>query len=193
MTSEPDSALHEASGQRRRNVRALLLLPPFVLVLASGVLLASSPLAWGAAAVLDVPDWVPTAIGAVVGLAGLWISLYSLRQTARYTQGDFEIFGLQLMLGVIMFVAGSGIMLTLALQLPDPDLYARTIQDDGDTAIGAVEIVVVSLFTGVLSIGLVWSGAYLYSYATANMKPNRISQRLPGEVDGVGELLRERR
>ena len=193
MTSEPDSALREASGQRRRNVRALLLLPPFVLVLASGVLLASSPLAWGAAAVLDVPDWVPAAIGAVVGLAGLWIGLYSLRQTARYTQGDFEIFGLQLVLGVIMFVAGSGIMLTLALQLPDPDLYARTIQDDGDTAIGAVEIVVVSLFTGGLSIGVVWVGAYLYSHAFANMEPNRISQRLPGEVDGVGELLRDRR
>ena len=180
------------STQQRKTLRALLLLPPFVLVVASIVLLASAPLSWGAAEVLDAPDWIPPIVGAIVALAGLWVGLYSLRHTAQGTRGDFSVFSLQLVLGILMFASGSAMMLTLAVQLPDTDTYARALDDDGSISIGVVELVVVSLVTGALCIGLVWVGAYLYSHAITNLRPNRISARLPGEVDGVGELLRRR-
>lgn len=173
--------------------RRLLLLLPLILWVASVILLASSPLSWGAAEVLDVPDWAPPLVGAVVALGSMWIALFSFRTTTRATRGDFEVFPLQLVFGSLMFLSGAATMLTLAVQLPNPDTYVRVIEEDPEVTVGATEIVVVSLLTGLLSIGCVWIGAYLYSHAITNMLPNRISARHADEVDGIGELLRRQR
>ena len=178
--------------QNKRRTRALLLLGPVPLVLAALVLLVVSPRAWGAAEVLDAPAWMPSVIGAAVALAGLWVGAYSLRKTRSETAGDFEVFGLQLVFGVFMFISGAAMMLAMAVQLPDAGTYERWLDQDGDFVGRARDFFVISVIYGVLNIGWIWAGAYLYTHAIANMQPNRISRRLPGEVDGVGELLRER-
>ena len=178
--------------QKRRNLRGLVLLPPLALVFASIALVAAAPLAWGAGEIIDIPDWMPPLVGVIIALGGLLVGLTALRKTGRETHGDFEVFGLQIAFGVIMFIAGSAMMIALVFKLPDTDTYAQMITDDG-THITATGFFVMSVITAAANIGVVWVGAYLYSHAFANMEPNRISQRLPGEVDGVGELLRERR
>ena len=180
------------TSQRRPRARALLLVAPALLVLASLVLLIASPTAWGAAAVLDAPAWLPPVLGVIVALAALWIGTYSFRKILRETYGDFEVFGLQLVFGVIMFISGAAMLLGLAVQLPDAGTYERWL-DDGEVVGRSRDYFVFSLIYGVLNIGWVWVGAYLYSHAITNMQPNRISARSPDEVDGVGELLRERR
>jgi hypothetical protein len=132
-------------------------------------------------------------LGLIVAMGGFAVAFFSLRHTLRTTRGDFEVFGLQLIFGTIMFLTGAAMMLSLVFQLPDPDTYARVLDDNGEYNASIAGFFILSLLLGAFNIGWVWVGAYLYSHALANMQPNRISARQPGETDGVGELLRERR
>ena len=190
MSAAPTRA---PSIQRKPTARLLLVMPPLVLLAASGLLMITSPFAWGAAEVLDAPDWMPPVLGIIVAIGGLSVGFFSLRHTLRTTHGDFEVFGLQLVFGVLMFVSGAAMMLSLVFQLPDTDTYARALDDNGEYTVSVSGFFILSLLLGAFNVGWVWVGAYLYSHAIANMQPNRISARHPGETDGVGELLRERR
>ena len=189
--SNESPALYE-TPQRRGNTRSLLLLPPLLLVLAAAVLILASPLAWGAGEIIDAPAWMAPLMGVIVGLGGLWVGLFSLRKTLRSTRGDFEVFGLQTVFGVLMFISGSVMLVSLATQLPSESTYARALDDDGQIQISALGFFASSMLLGAFQIGWVWIGAYLYSNAIDNQAPNRISARHPDEVDGVGVLLRER-
>ena len=173
--------------------RILLLLPPLALGVAALILLVVSPFSWGAAEVLNAPAWMPPVLGALTALGGLAVALYSLRKTLRTTRGDFEVFALQLVFGVLMFISGAAMLVSLAVQLPDPSLYTRFLDENGEYTLSPLGFFVVSLVMGAFNIGWVWAGAYLYSHAVADMEPNRISRRSPTEVDGVGQLLREHR
>jgi hypothetical protein len=191
MTNGPDI---EAGGAQRRPIaRRLLLLPPAFLVAAACVLVGVAPYAWGAGEVIDLPAWMPTAIGLLVASGGLLVGGYSLRKTLRETHGDFEVFGLQTVAGIIMFMSGGLMMLSVASELPDTANYRSMIDDDDEVGISPLGFFVVSLALAAFNIAWVWVGAYLYGHAFSNQEPNRISRRTPGEVDGVGALLRERR
>jgi hypothetical protein len=178
--------------QRRAGLRRLLLAPPALLVCASLVLLVASPFSWDAAEIADLPAWIPPALGILTGLGGLWVGAFAFQRTLRETRGDFEVFALQLAWGVIMFISGSLMMLGLTDRLPDPDTYAHLLDDNGNRTITPNDYFAFSFLFGLLQIGWVWVGAYLYSHAMSNLAPNRISARRPDEVDGVGVLLRER-
>ena len=186
-----DNEASNATLQRKPFLRNLLVLPPIFLVAAGCVLLVVSPSAWDAADNIEAPAWMPPTIGLLAALGGLWIGLYALKATLTATSGDFEVFGLQTVFGVIMFVSGGLLMLSLAFRLPDSGTYAGMIDDDGEVTISSLGFFIVSLALAAFNIGWIWVGAYLYSHAISNQQPNRISQRYPGEVDGVGALLRE--
>ena len=188
MTTENETT----TSQRKGQIRLLLLLLPGLLVVTSLALLVVSPFSWGAGAPIEMSDWMPPVIGVTAGLGALWVGLAALRKVARATRGDFEVFALQLVFGTLMFIAGSGLLLSLIDRLPDASTYEAFLDDDGEPPAAPAAFFVFSLIWGAFNIGWVWVGSYLYSNAISNQEPNRISRRDPDEVDGVGALLRER-
>jgi hypothetical protein len=190
MTDSNDEA---TTTQRRPLLRKLLLLPPAFLIVAAVVCLLASPFAWGAAEVIDAPDWAPVATGLLLAIGPLIIGRFALRKTLRDTRGDFDVFGLHVAGGFVMFVSGGLMLFSLVVRLPDSATYAQAINDEGEQTVSTWGFFLLSLVLGAFNVGWVWVGAYLYSHAVSNQQPNRISARTPGEVDGVGELLRERR
>ncbi len=178
--------------QRRPGVRLLLLLPPALLVLACLVLIAVSPFAWGAAKIIEAPDWMPPVLGILTALGGLWVGWFAIQTVRRETHGDFSVFSLQTAGGVLFLAIGVAMFLSLAVQLPDSDTYERAIDDEGKIQISPAGFFVTGLILGAIQTGLAWIGAYVYSHAVTNLSPTRLSVRDPNEVDGIGELLRER-
>jgi hypothetical protein len=186
----PAMSISPAIPQRRPLLRTLLLAPPALLGVAAMILLVTSPLAWDAGRNADLPAWTPPALGAFVALLGLLVAIFSLRRTLRETDGDFEVFGLHLVGGLLTFIFGAVMMVSLAIEIPDSANYTESSDRIGPSGRG---FFVMSLVLGAFNVGCIWVCAYLYSHAISNLQPNRISARLPGEVDGVGELLKESR
>jgi hypothetical protein len=135
---------------------------------------------------------MPPALGLLVALGGIWIGTYALRIVLRRTRGPFRVLKLQLVFGVVISLAGAAMMVALADRLPDSATYARALDENGDYTLPASAFFIMSLILGAFQLGWVWVGAYLYSHAITDDQPNRVSERHPGEVDGVAALLRER-
>jgi nitrate reductase gamma subunit len=154
--------------------------------------LVAAPYAWSAAAIIEIPDWMPSFVGLVIALGAIAIAAFTLRVFLRVTHGEFEVHSLQAAGGVLILLIVAAMIVGLAVQLPDPDSYKGAINDDGEITVGPTMFLASGLILTVVYEFLAWLGAYLYTHALTDMEPNRISRRLPGEVDGVGELLRER-
>jgi hypothetical protein len=168
-------------------------LPLVLLLLAGFAVLVAVPYAWGAASIIEIPDWMPSFIGLVVALAAIAIASYSLRGLLRVTRGEFEVHSLQAAGGALLLLVVAAMILGLALRLPDPASYEAAIDDDGEITVGPTMFLGSGIVLTVAYAFVAWLGSYLYTHAVTDMEPNRISRRLPNEVDGVGELLRERR
>lgn len=168
-------------------------LPLLFLLLAGFAALVAGPRAWAAASVIEIPDWMPSFIGLVVGLGAIAIASFSLRALLRVTRGEFEVHSLQAAGGALLLLVVAAMVLGLALRLPDPASYEAAINEDGENTVGPTMFLASGIVLAVAYGFVAWLGTYLYTHALTDMEPNRISRRLPNEVDGVGELLRERR
>ena len=178
-------------------LRAILTLPSAILVFVSGALLAAAPLAWGDADAIDAPAWMPVAIHGIVALAGLWIGIHAFRSVWRATHGRFDVARIQAALGLLMLATGTSLVLALLITIGDFGVYEGSLVESRPD--GTIERVSpAAAFLGGLvyaaaMTAAAWTGAALYANAITNMQPNRISARHPDEIDGIGELLKERR
>ena len=190
MTGED---FHGTTANRPRpGLRTALLLTPLFLLVASVALLVAAPFAWGAADIIDVPGWMPSFVGALIAGGGLALGMTALLRTLRVTRGDFETHPLQTAAGVIIIVTSAISLISLAMRIGDADTYTSAIDDHGEVTISPAVFLIGGLLLGIFTLAWCWVGTYLYGHAVADLQPNRISERHPGEVDGVGELLRER-
>jgi hypothetical protein len=182
------------SGRQQRQVeRSLLLIPPLALVSGSLTLLAASLLSWGAASEIGARDWMPPVAGLIVAAGGLLLGGYELREVLKRTQGDFSLFPLQLVAGSLLLVLGAGMQIAIAVDIGDPSTYEHLKEPDGTVRTSPTVYFIGSTVLSAFTLVYVWTAAYVYGMAITNQKPNRISERKPGEVDAIGELIRERK
>lgn len=176
--------------QKRRTLRVLMAAMPVVLIVASFTLLTLSPTVWASEESRVEPPWLPVLSAAIMGLVGGVVGLYALREVLRRTLGDFEVFGLQVYFGVLAFPVGALIQFNY---IPVLNFIMQTTENDPLDQSGT-GILAFSLLTlgGCFLLGIVWCGAYVFAQAITNHRPNMLSQRGPNEIDGIGELLKER-
>ena len=177
---------------RRRRTRALLALPLLLLLGAGFAALLAAPYAWGAASIIEIPDWMPTFIGLIVAAGALAIASFCLRGFLRITRGEFEVYSLQAAGGVLLMLIVAAMVIGFAIRLPDPTSYEVAIDDNGEIIVGPTMFLASGIVMALAYEGIAWLGAYLYTLALTDIEPNRISRRHRNEVDGVGRLLRER-
>lgn len=177
--------------QRRAGLRRVLLLLPVLLLAGSIVLLAAAPFSWDAGAVLELQPWMPPFIGCCMAFAGIAISLFAIRVVAARTRGDFELLPIQLAFGVFMFIAGAALQLTFASQIGSTATYERALDPNGEPEVSPAMFMFGTAVLAGMTLAWVWAAAYIYVNAITNLQPNAISMRRPGEVDGIGELLKE--
>jgi hypothetical protein len=182
-----------SGGQQRPVERAMLLIPPLALVIGALTLLGASLLSWGAASEIGARDWMPPAAGLIVAVGGLLLGGYELREVLKRTQGDFNLFPLQLVAGSLLLVLGAGMQIAIAIEIGDPGTYEHLKEPDGSIRTSPTLYFIGSTLLSLFTLFYIWTAAYVYGMAITNQKPNRISERKPGEVDAIGELIRERK
>jgi hypothetical protein len=180
-----------ASGSLKRSFRrAALLTPPLALLLSALLILLISPFAWGKGAHVGLPDWLTTFNGLIFGTPGVLIGAYCLQDTWKRTRHGFSAGAFQIAAGLFFLVVGTALQLVIAVQVADPDTYDRLRDANGGVMSPSAFIFtnLLGLFIAAAMVGLT---AYTYGKAITVELATRYD-RLPGEPDAVGELLRGR-
>jgi hypothetical protein len=134
---------------------------------------------------------MPSFVGLVVALGAIAIAAFSLSEFLRVTRGEFQVHSLQAAGGALLLLPVAAMVLGLADRLPVPASYEGAINEDGEITVGPTMFLGSGIVLAVVYGFVAWLGTYLYTHGLTDTEPNRISRRLPNEVDGVGELLRE--
>lgn len=171
----------------RWTLRAL----PAILGLTSLAALFVAPFAWGAGDGMGLSPWMPPLTAVVFALPCLFLADRCLRVINQRTNAGFDLSPLLMVYGVLMMLVAIVVMVTLAVSVADPSTYERLESSDGEPALSPVAYMLSTVaMAGLVSV-LLAAGMANYTGAIAENRPSRHDRR-EGEVDGVGELLRQR-
>jgi hypothetical protein len=164
---------------------ALLALP--ALWLTASVILARQAIrAWGAAATIDLADWVPTLIGLAFALAAFVGAVATLRIAWSATREPLRVSGPLLPLSFVIVVILALFDLGFAARIGAQDTYARWPR--GDEAFSNAGAAGAGLAGAALYAAFVFFGATLFQASLQSEKGVRFAKRA-GEVDSLGVLM----
>ena len=149
-------------------------------------------MAWGAGRAIDMPDWLPPAVGSLIALTGLCISGLSLREVLRSTRVAFSVHIFQMSAGLCGFTFACLLQILIAVQVGSPATYAQFSGPSG-VSISPEAFAVYTLAGALPVMAIAGLFAWVYARGITDCRPNRVSERQPDEVDGIGRLLEERR
>jgi uncharacterized membrane protein len=178
----------EAPLGRGAAFKLLVLSPPFLSGAASVLLLAMSPLAWGAADRQGLAPWAPPAGLIVIAVTMLAMDAWAVRALRRRLQGLFEVDMTWAVVGAVSHWVAAVCMVTFAGWATSQSAYESLGADSTSTA-GFLFLVAVTL---VVFGGLLFGMTAAYVWAVTPGRQTRLGERREDEVDIVDEWVRRR-
>src|SRR6188472_682998 len=103
--------------------RGLLLLPPALLTLSGLAVLLTSPLAWGAGDDVGLSPWMPTVSGLAFAAPALIFGAPTLVFVLQHSNGRFQGFNVDHIMGLIFFCVFAFIEFGLATRIAAEQTY----------------------------------------------------------------------
>jgi hypothetical protein len=168
--------------------KLLVLSPPLLSGAAALLLLAMSPVAWGAADGQGLSPWAPPAGLGVIAVTMLAMDAWAIRALRRRMEGLFEVDMTWAAVGALSHWLAALSMVTFAGWATSQSAYESLGADKTSTA-GFLFLVAVTL---VVFGGLLFGMTAAYVWAVTPGRQTRIGERREDEVDIVDEWVRRR-
>ncbi|HXH20900.1 MAG TPA: hypothetical protein VNN10_02645 [Dehalococcoidia bacterium] len=167
--------------------RVLVCSIPGLVVLSAAFLAVQSLRAWGAAEILQFPDWTPTVAGLIAVFATGTPNLFLLRGLVRLTRRPVSVSAWQLPFAALTSAAFAALNVLLALRLPKESSYTHLLEN-GEPVVTAGAAVAFAAVVGFVSLVLVQASAFLMQSAVQSNAGTRFDKS-GREPDAIGALL----
>jgi hypothetical protein len=181
----------EGEETRRALPRWLVLAPPALLLLSSLVMIAAAVDAWGAAEPVEIPAWMTTVAGLLIGLPAAMTGILGIYEVGKRTGGDFGVDRRGLASGACWLLLAAGAELLAASRIGDPATYDPLRDEEGNPEMVPGAFLMFTVVGTFVLTALMLPGAYVYSQAVWPERPNKFRRR-PNERDYMGEYFHGR-